>query len=154
MSGDDNQAGGDLRNSPWQLWVDGTALPNPGKMSIGLVLVTPDGQIHQTSQILGGTGCNNEAELHALIAGLKLARDAKALHLQVKSDSDFVVRHVKGEMLTRVERFQALLMEAQQRLTDFASVELLWIPRHRNGAADALARQALGLKSSPNKKQH
>ena len=149
MSADDNQAGGDLPSPPWQLWVDGTALPNPGRMSIGLVLAPPApfvAEARLTGLALGRQGCNNEAELRALIAGLNQAREAAVQCLLVRSDSDFVVRHVRGEMVTRVARLMPLIAEAQQCLQHFRQWELLWIPRHRNGQADKLAREALGLK--------
>ena len=49
-------------------------MPNPGRMAMGAVLTGPDGSVHQLSQPLPGTGCNNEAELRALQAGLLLAQ--------------------------------------------------------------------------------
>lgn len=145
MSRDDNQEDSPAPILSWQLWVDGTALPNPGKISIGLVLTAPDGNSRLKGAALNLSGCNNEAELHALIAGLSLAREAGARRLQVRSDSDFVVRHVRGEMSTRVARLLPLIAQARQCLEAFETVELLWVPRHRNTQADALAREAQGL---------
>ena len=60
-----------------------------------------------------------------------------------------MVRHVRGEQITRVATLQALVAAAQAALHRFETVELRWIPRHRNGAADALARAALGLRPKP-----
>ena len=48
--------------------VDGSALPNPGPMSLGVLLQLPDGSRHTLSQDLHRSGCNNEAELLALMA--------------------------------------------------------------------------------------
>lgn len=129
----------------WQLWVDGTALPNPGRIGLGVVLSDPTGQRQSQSQAPGQQGCNNSAELQALCLGLRLAAAAGARHLQAYSDSDFVVRHVLGQQQTAVPRLLPLIAAARELLAGFETVELRWLPRHRNGEADLLARAAVGL---------
>lgn len=129
----------------WQLWVDGTALPNPGRIGIGALLLGPAGERATVSCVPGAQGCNNEAEMQALIAGLQMAADAGARQLRVVSDSDFAVRHVLGQAHTTVTRLLPLIARAQHLRADFECCELVWMPRHRNGEADALARAALGL---------
>lgn len=133
----------------WQLWVDGTALPNPGRIGLGAVLRSASGEQTTHAAIGPRHGCNNEAEMQALIAGLQLALAHHARHLHVVSDSDFVVRHVLGTQRTAVPRFAPLIAEAQALLSRFDQVTLTWQPRHRNPEADALARGALGLPPSP-----
>ncbi|ANY62538.1 hypothetical protein MA05_11135 [Comamonas aquatica] len=54
----------------WILHIDGSAMPNPGRMAVGLVLTGPDGSHHSAARRLPHTGCNNEAELTALLDGL------------------------------------------------------------------------------------
>jgi ribonuclease HI len=131
--------------SLWQLWVDGTALPNPGRIGLGTVLISPAGERQTRSLALGRSGCNNEAELHALRVGLEQAREAGATRLAAISDSDFVVRHVLGQQTTRVARLVPLIEALQVQLQGFEQLELRWVPRHRNQDADHLARAALGL---------
>ncbi len=132
----------------WRIHCDGTAWPNPGRIGIGVVLQAPDGVIEQISQA-AGSGCNNEAEARALIAALQAARAKGAQQLRVYSDNSVLVEHVSGRAQTRIERLQRLFAEAQSLLASFAGVELSWIPRHRNSAADTLARAALGLPAKP-----
>ncbi|QDX80643.1 hypothetical protein B9N43_04910 [Denitratisoma sp. DHT3] len=129
----------------WQLWVDGTALPNPGHIGLGILLVSPDAEIRTHSRATNRVGCNNEAELRALHAGLELARDAGARRLLAISDSDFAVRHVLGQQTTRVARLVPLIEAVQALLPEFIDCELRWVPRHRNQEADRLARAAVGL---------
>ena len=133
---------------PWQLWCDGTAWPNPGRLGLGVVLLTPDRQ-RQTFSVKQEHGCNNEAELQALLLGLRSAHDLGARRIAVFSDSDFVVRHVRDGLETKPTRLRALLDEAARVLEGFDQIELTWIPRHRNGEADTLARAALGLAAKP-----
>jgi len=133
----------------WQLWIDGTAAPNPGRVGLGVVLLAPDGTRTTDARAPGLSGCNNVAELSALALGLTLARASGARRLAVFSDSDFVVRHVSGSALTRIRPLAQLVRDTQDQLDAFESVRFLWIPRHRNGEADRLARAVLGLKEKP-----
>ncbi|QID19010.1 ribonuclease HI family protein [Nitrogeniibacter mangrovi] len=132
----------------WRLWIDGTAAPNPGRIGLGVVLESPDGQRHENA-VRATEGCNNVAELQALLHGLSLALDAGARAIAIYSDSDFVVRHVGGDGHTDVAPLEALVRRARTAMAAFAVATLHWIPRHRNGAADRLARQAIGLAPKP-----
>lgn len=130
--------------APWQLYCDGTALPNPGRIGIGVLLVAPDGTRHTVSRALGN-GCNNEAEARALLAGLEEAARLGAATLEVHSDSRVLVDHLGGSQRVRVAALARLLDELGLALARAGSPPLRWLPRHRNQAADALARAALGL---------
>ena len=114
-------------------------------MGLGIVLLAPDGTRTEHSSIAAGTGCNNEAELHALCAALDLAFTAGARDLLLRGDSDVALRYVRGPDSTGIARLQVLVASARDRLRRFDDVQLLWVPRHRNREADRLSRQALGL---------
>lgn len=129
----------------WQAWFDGSALPNPGRMGIGLVLLSPDGSLCERAFVARESGCNNEAELSALCALLELAREMGARRLQIYGDSDVAVKYASGIGATEIGRLQKLVERSRTLLGDFEAVSLRWVPRHRNTAADALSRQALGL---------
>lgn len=129
----------------WQGWFDGSALPNPGRIGIGIVLQAPDGSVCERSLLAGTSGCNNEAELQALCALLEMACERGLRRLLVHGDSDVAVRYVNGVEVTGIERLQRLIGHAQQLLMAFDEINLRWVPRHRNSAADALSRRALGL---------
>lgn len=133
----------------WQAWFDGSALPNPGRIGIGIVLMAPDGQRSEQSFVPRESGCNNEAELLALCAVLMLAREAGVRCLQVRGDSSIAVRYVNGLDTTRITRLLILIQRAQTLMSDFDEVALTWVPRHRNLDADALSRSALGLPAKP-----
>ena len=120
-------------------------MPNPGPMSLGVVLQMPDGVQHTLSQNLHRSGCNNEAELLALMAALDLANSLGARCLTVRTDSQVLLEQLgpPGPKPARpIERLKPLFEQARQRLQSFDELQLQWLPRHRNTEADALARAA------------
>ena len=70
---------------------DGAAIPNPGKRGIGAVLLDNGQVLHEISEMLEGTGTNNEAEYNALIQGLKKAQALGWTDINVQGDSKLVV---------------------------------------------------------------
>lgn len=129
----------------WTLYADGSAVPNPGRMGLGAVLVAPDGTRHALSMATDARGCNNEAEARALLAALRDAQARGATALQIYSDSSLLVAQLGVVDAPPVLRLAALYDEVGALLATFTHTSLHWIPRHRNGEADALARAALGL---------
>lgn len=111
--------------------------------------MTPDGRCTEKSRLLNVSGCNNEAELHALCAALEMAATAGARKLLLRGDSDVAIRYVRGPDSTQIVRLSLLVAVARDCLRSFDEVQLVWIPRHRNRDADRLSRQALGLPPSP-----
>ncbi|MCX7167862.1 MAG: ribonuclease HI family protein [Rhodocyclales bacterium] len=133
----------------WQAWFDGSALPNPGKIGVGVILLSPAGVRSDNSVLPGCSGCNNEAELHALRVALEMACQAGARRLVLRGDSDVAIRYVRGPDSTQISRLVVRVAEARDWLQRFEDVQLVWIPRHRNTGADRLSRQALGLPEVP-----
>jgi ribonuclease HI len=113
------------------------------------VLLSPDGQRSEQSALTGCSGCNNEAELHALAAALEMAWRAGAQRVLLRGDSDVAIRYVRGPDSTQLARLNLLVVRARECLRRFESVQLIWIPRHRNVDADRLSRLALGLPETP-----
>lgn len=131
--------------TPWLVYCDGSALPNPGRMGLGAMFTAPNGTRHTLSLTAPETGCNNEAELRALLATLHALRRHGARSLLIHSDSRVVVEQVSSTTAQPMARLAALFDEARALLNAFDQATLLWIPGHRNSEADALARAALGL---------
>ena len=129
----------------WQLWFDGSAQPNPGRLGLGAVLVGPGGERRDCSVLAPGHGCNNEAELLALIAALQLAQQLDARCLTIRTDSQVLLEQL-GPPLAKparpIARLQALFDSARLQMQSFDELVLQWVPRHRNTEADALARAA------------
>jgi ribonuclease HI len=134
---------------PWTVYCDGSAMPNPGRMGIGAVITAPDGTRHTLSQATHATGCNNEAELRALTLALQDLRERGATAVRAYSDNSILVEQLGPAGAKPIERLAGLFDDARALLGSFDDVRVQWIPRHRNGEADALARGALGFAPKP-----
>ncbi|MEG2046869.1 MAG: ribonuclease HI family protein [Comamonas sp.] len=132
----------------WTVHIDGSALPNPGRMALGAVLVDPQGTQHTVSQDTRRTGCNNEAEVLALLAALEVLSAHQVQHAHIYSDSSILVEQLTQARPKPVARLSPLYDQARAAVRQFAGVQLHWVPRHRNQQADALARAALQLPGS------
>lgn len=143
------RAAAPLAPGAWVIHCDGSAWPNPGRMGLGAVLTGPDGTVrHQISEATTFTGCNNEAELRALMLALRwlaLQGIATSSPVQVLSDNSVLVEQLGGHPKAPIARLAPLFDEARLALRQFPQAQVQWIPRHHNGAADTLARAALGL---------
>jgi len=129
----------------WTAYIDASALPNPGRMALGAVITAPDGTRQLLSQVCPDQGCNNEAELRALMAVLQTLLGLQARRLAIFTDSSVLVEQLApSPRPTRpIVRLADLFDQARTMLAEFEHVQLRWIPRHRNTEADALARAAL-----------
>ncbi len=125
--------------TPWRAWFDGSAHPNPGNCSIGGVLQGPDGQQHTISRA-AGYGNSSEAEYRALIAVLEAAVAAKVTLLTVYGDSQGVIDDIHAS--NGAASLAELRDQARRLMTALPGVTLRWVPRHKNGHADALSQQA------------
>ena len=132
----------------WTVHIDGSALPNPGRMALGAVLVDPQGAQHTVSQDTRRTGCNNEAEVLALLAALEVLSAHQVQHAHIYSDSSILVEQLIQAHPKPVVRLTPLYDQARAAVRQFAGLQLHWVPRHRNQQADALARAALQLPGS------
>lgn len=128
----------------WIIHCDGSALPNPGRMGLGAVIVSPDGTRQTMSQATHTIGCNNEAELRAVMAALRTLPTG-ACCVEVYSDNSVLVDQLMHLDAKPIARLAALFDEARQMLARFDACIVRWLPRHRNAQADALARRALGM---------
>ena len=131
--------------SLWVVYCDGSAVPNPGRMGVGAVLIEPDGTRHTLSRAVGENGCNNEAELRALLVTLAELKLRGAKNLLVHCDNSIVVEQLSNPAAKPIARLAIVFEEARNLLHSFDQASLVWIPSHRNSEADSLARAALGI---------
>ncbi len=124
-------------------YVDGASRGNPGPASIGVSLQNDGGEeVDFVSERIGNT-TNNEAEYRALIAALQLAKKKKAKTVEIRADSELVVRQMSGKYKVKHPKLRALWVEAQELSKSFESFAIHHVPREENARADELANQAL-----------
>ncbi|OHA56832.1 MAG: hypothetical protein A2114_02015 [Candidatus Vogelbacteria bacterium GWA1_51_14] len=129
---------------------DGGARGNPGPAGAGAVLADGQGnKLAEASKPLGVMP-NNEAEYHALLLGLDLAKKTigkekvKGVAIEARLDSELVVRQLNGQYQIKEERLQKLFMQIwNARVETFKQLTFTHIPREQNRRADELANQAM-----------
>lgn len=123
------------------IYTDGASRGNPGPSAIGVVIRDEQGRvIAKISEAIGRT-TNNRAEYFALIAGLEEALRLGAERVDLRMDSELIVRQLTGKY--RSKELKALYKQTHQLLLKFKSYSIQHIPRERNKEADALTRHAL-----------
>ena len=121
-------------------YVDGGSFGNPGPSGIGVVI---DGATNGTIRIAKWIGHqdNNVAEYLALLEALQCALGLRARALHVFSDSEVVVRQMRGEYNCRSPRLYSLhwICRKLARSLDFS---ISHVRREDNTVANGLASSA------------
>ena len=121
-------------------YVDGGSLGNPGPSGIGVVINGfADGTIRIAKWI--GHQDNNVAEYVALLEALQCALGLNAKALHVFSDSEVVVKQMRGQYSCRSPRLYSLnwICRKLARSLDFS---ISHVPRENNLEANSLASSA------------
>jgi ribonuclease HI len=125
------------------LWSDGAARGNPGPAGAGAVLKKPSGEVlAEVSGFLGHT-TNNVAEYKALLMGLERALALGIRRIEVRADSELLIKQLRGEYRVKDEKLKLLFAEAKALLARFASSRLLHVRREQNADADRLANAGI-----------
>lgn len=128
---------------------DGGAVPNPGAMGTGVVLIEDGEVIAKFSEKLKDVGTSNIAEYTALLKGIKKALKLGWKDVIIEGDSKLVISQVTGSWKVNNERLKTLHREVKDALSHFDSYKFKKIPRARNSLADELASKALGNSAIP-----
>jgi len=125
------------------IFIDGCARGNPGPAGCGVIIADADGRTILEKARYLGKATNNVAEYTALIDGLREAVDLGAREVAVRTDSELVVRQLKGEYKVRDVKLKTLFAEAQRLSRGFAVLDLAHVERENNKEADRLANRAV-----------
>ena len=122
---------------------DGLSKGNPGTAAIGATIKDERGTMLETISQRIGITTNNVAEYKALIAALRKSIKLKATQVEIRADSELMIRQLSGRYKIKSEGLKPLYIEASQLLTKFETVSLKHIPRELNAEADKLANDAV-----------
>jgi ribonuclease H / adenosylcobalamin/alpha-ribazole phosphatase len=125
------------------LSTDGGARGNPGPAAYGFVLETEDGTVLAAEGEAIGVATNNVAEYRALVAGLERAADLGVDEVEVVSDSELLVKQMRGEYKVKNEALRALSLEAARLARQVGRVTYTAVRREHNELADRLVNEAL-----------
>src|SRR6516164_806052 len=122
--------------------IDGAARGNPGPAAYAIVLARPGlPGIEEADTI--GKATNNVAEYTALIEGLELATELGVKKLAVFSDSELMVKQMRGEYRVKNEDLHPLYEEAKRLAASFVSFTITHVRREQNKRADEIGNEAL-----------
>jgi ribonuclease HI len=126
-----------------RLFTDGGARGNPGPAAYGFVLESEDGTVLAAEGEAIGTATNNVAEYSGLIAGLQKAVELQVPDVEVVSDSELMVKQMRGEYRVKNEALRELYDEATALARRLGNVEYRHVRRAHNELADKLVNDAL-----------
>jgi ribonuclease HI len=126
-----------------RLFTDGGARGNPGPAAYGFVLESEDGTVLAAEGEAIGTATNNVAEYSGLIAGLQKAVELHVPQVEVVSDSELMVKQMRGEYRVKNEALRELYDEATALARRVGKVEYRHVRRAHNELADKLVNDAL-----------
>ncbi|XP_056857801.1 uncharacterized protein LOC130507113 [Raphanus sativus] len=130
----------------WTLYVDGSS--NVRGACVGLVLISPTGELASSVVRCNFKESNNEDVYEALIAGLTLAKQMGVEDIQVFSDSQLIISQVQGDYQAKDPSMFRYLSVAKRLLDRFQHCKLTQIPREHNSQADALANLGSALETT------
>jgi probable phosphoglycerate mutase len=122
---------------------DGGARGNPGPSGFGVYIQDEHGEkLAELSEFLG-IRTNNYAEYSGLLAALEFALRYDHPRLRVISDSELMVKQIKGQYKVKSPDLRPLYEEAKRRIAGLESFQIQHVLRNKNREADRLANQAM-----------
>lgn len=122
---------------------DGASRGNPGPAAIGATIKDEDGRLLASVSERIGRTTNNQAEYRALIAALEKAISLDARRVDIRLDSELVVRQVQGRYKVKKATLRPLYLRVGELLGQLEGFTLTHIPREQNTEADRLANAAM-----------
>ena len=126
-----------------RLFTDGGSRGNPGPAAAAYVLEAEDGTVLAAHGEAIGVATNNVAEYRALVGGLRKAVELGVDELEVVSDSELLVKQMRGEYRIKNSALVELSVEATRLARRLASVRYTAVRREHNELADRLVNEAL-----------
>lgn len=132
------------RAGPLVLYFDGASRGNPGPASYGVW--SPSGL---TVAGAIGRATNNVAEWRGFLAALDLALTSGAEDVEIRADSQLVLRQFSGEYRMKAPHLAGFLEEARRKARGIERLRVVHVRREENHEADALANLALDARRPP-----
>lgn len=124
--------------------IDGGSRGNPGPAAAGVCITTPDGKdaLFEAGYWLGRQ-TNNVAEYQGLLKSLAAAAELGLAKVRIRSDSELMVKQIKGEYRVKAANLKPLVQDARIALGRFEQWSIEHVYRDQNQRADQLANMAM-----------
>ena len=122
--------------------VDGGSRGNPGPAAYGVRIQQDDGSVVELKAPVG-VATNNVAEYRGLLAALSWAIGAGIGRLLIRSDSELLVKQMRGEYRVKNVGLQPLWEQARRLVGKIGDVRFEHVRRELNRDADRLANEAM-----------
>jgi ribonuclease HI len=122
---------------------DGGSRGNPGPAAIAAVIADVEGKVISEHSELIGSATNNVAEYRALLLGIEQAGALQPPEVDLRCDSELVVRQVMGEYKVKDDTLRGLHTQVVAALRSFELWTIRHVPREQNERADELVNEAL-----------
>lgn len=134
-----------------RLAADGASRGNPGPAAYGFVLTDECDRLLEEGRGRIGKATNNVAEYHGVLAALRAARAWKPKRLEIRLDSELVVRQLTGAYRVKNQALAGLFCQVMAELRAHPGHRIEHVPRERNSRSDRLANLALREAEAPRK---
>jgi ribonuclease HI len=124
-------------------YIDGGARGNPGPAGYGVRIEDADGALIEELHGALGVATNNVAEYNGLLAALRWAVGHGERDLRIRSDSELLVRQMRGEYKVKHAGLQPLAARARLLLMELGDVTFEHVRREQNTEADRLSNVAM-----------
>jgi ribonuclease HI len=124
-------------------YIDGGARGNPGPAGYGVRVEDADGNMIEEFHGALGTATNNVAEYNGLLAALKWAVAHSQPDIHIRSDSELLVKQMRGEYKVKHPGLQPLYAQARLLVTQLGAVRFEHVRRELNKDADRLSNVAM-----------
>jgi ribonuclease HI len=122
--------------------IDGGSRGNPGPAGYGVRIERPDGSVIELKQAIA-MATNNVAEYSGLVAALAWASENGLDTLHVRSDSELLVKQMRGEYRVKNAGLLPLYERAKRLAREIGRVQFEHVRREFNKDADRLANEAM-----------
>ena len=127
------------------IFADGASRGNPGPAAIGATIKDKRGKLITFISQRIGRATNNQAEYRAIIAALEEAIRLGAKQVDIKTDSELVVKQINGEYRVKKATLKPLYQQVKQLQGLLKGFTITHILRQQNIEADKLANKALDI---------
>lgn len=123
--------------------IDGGSRGNPGPGASGCIIKDKKGTVLKREGVFWQECTNNQAEFNALKIALDNAKNLGGTVLNIRADSQLLVKQYLGEYKIKNPQLQILMAEIKRLASSFKKINIVHVPREQNKEADLICNQTM-----------